>query len=225
MNSQIANDIDQILTVLGKHFVRTPEPVESMGALRIIVIGASVLFVLWCMYKMSRNTVGYQSPYDDPRVHEAEVQELISQRKAMKARYDAEMDNIEAMYQAVVNPSQRTQLQSETPVNYGNPNRLPPPRRIGYRSGGYEPGWLYLIEGDNAYKIGITTNMEARFAKLQTGSPKKLTITHKVRTNNMRALEAELHRKYADKRLNGEWFALAPVDVAEICLIKDEVAA
>lgn len=224
MNSQLANDLDQILTVLGKHFVRPSEPVESMGPVRIIVIIASVLFVMWCAYKLSKGGSYYVSPHRDPRVQEAQIEELIAERKRNKARYEAEVDNLEAMYQAVVNPPPKTAQPIEVPINYGYPNRVPPPRKIGGKNN-YGPGWVYLIAGDGAHKIGLATDPEARLSNLQTASHKQLAMVHKIKTNNMRALEASLHQKYADKRLNGEWFALDPADVAEICLMRDEITA
>jgi Meiotically up-regulated gene 113 len=46
--------------------------------------------------------------------------------------------------------------------------------------------------------------------------PHEVTLIHSIETDDMVGLEALLHERYADKRMNGEWFALSDEDVNEI---------
>ncbi len=78
-------------------------------------------------------------------------------------------------------------------------------------------GYTYLITNGTHYKIGITTKTPvSRVAELQTGSPTKISISGYSYNSNALAMELELHKKFASKRLEGEWFALNDDDVAII---------
>lgn len=78
-------------------------------------------------------------------------------------------------------------------------------------------GYTYLITNGREYKIGITTKTpQSRVVELQTGSPTKITISGYSYNSNALEMEIELHRMFASKRLEGEWFALNNDDVAII---------
>lgn len=69
-------------------------------------------------------------------------------------------------------------------------------------------------------KIGLSNNPKRRLKALQTGNPRKLTLRGTVKTSSRRdafALERQLHSKYKDKSINGEWFLL-PRGEVEACL-------
>jgi len=57
-------------------------------------------------------------------------------------------------------------------------------------------------------KIGITNDVAARRASLQTASPAKLTV--EATLQGSRKLEQEFHARFAKDRLNGEWFKITP---------------
>jgi len=65
---------------------------------------------------------------------------------------------------------------------------------------------IYFIqqENDGAIKIGISNNFKKRLRQLQTGSPYKLNILTII--NGDEELEKQLHSKFAEYRLSGEWF-------------------
>lgn len=74
---------------------------------------------------------------------------------------------------------------------------------------------VYLIgsPGSPLVKIGWTDNPERRLRHLQTGSPVPLKLLALFEGGHI--VEAELHRRFADKRQHGEWFDLGqdPVGV------------
>jgi predicted GIY-YIG superfamily endonuclease len=77
-------------------------------------------------------------------------------------------------------------------------------------------GFVYLISGsDGVYKIGRTSSIRRRmddFTKL----PFETALICTIPTPDALALESSLHKKFAMKRLNGEWFRLSDEDVAGI---------
>ncbi len=78
-------------------------------------------------------------------------------------------------------------------------------------------GYTYLVANGAHYKIGITTKTpQSRIAELQTGSPTKIEISGYCYNKNALEMEQLLHKKFANKRLEGEWFALNDDDVAII---------
>lgn len=88
----------------------------------------------------------------------------------------------------------------------------PRPRVLPSRSGGRAPfqgieaaGFIYVI-GFGAYvKIGFTErSVRQRIVGLQTGCPKKLETYATLRGS--RDDEREFHDRFADLRMNGEWF-------------------
>lgn len=66
---------------------------------------------------------------------------------------------------------------------------------------------VYFVQAKSGgpIKIGTTANLERRFVVLQSGSPVTLVVIGAVPGGAM--LEAALHRRLANHRLHGEWFA------------------
>jgi hypothetical protein len=82
----------------------------------------------------------------------------------------------------------------------------------------HEPrsGYVYLVQSGQHFKIGITGNIKQRVISLETVVPEGVKLLAHCHTINHVALEKQLHDRYAKKRLNGEWFELAPEDVVEL---------
>ena len=76
-------------------------------------------------------------------------------------------------------------------------------------------GFVYLlkIEGKNQYKIGVTKNLNKRLKQISPKMPFELKIEHKIKHNDIYGMEDELHNKFDDKRIKGEWFKLNDNDV------------
>lgn len=76
-------------------------------------------------------------------------------------------------------------------------------------------GYVYMVQHGSRreYKIGRTNNSLRREGELRTELPEKLEPIHKIETDDPTGIESYWHRRFADKRKNGEWFSLAAEDV------------
>lgn len=77
-------------------------------------------------------------------------------------------------------------------------------------------GYVYLLKEINGphFKIGVTAYPEDRMKVFAVRLPYRVEYACLIPSADMYALEAELHNKFADKRVDGEWFALSSDDVA-----------
>ena len=80
-----------------------------------------------------------------------------------------------------------------------------------------QSGEVYLIKANNFYKIGATSNVKRRISEISTSIPFEISIITTITTDDMYKLEASLHDRFSEKRVNGEWFILEQSDVDYIC--------
>jgi hypothetical protein len=64
------------------------------------------------------------------------------------------------------------------------------------------------------YKIGKSVSAEKRAYEIQLQLPEELKLIHKIKTDDPSGIETYWHRRFADKRLRGEWFDLTRQDIA-----------
>jgi hypothetical protein len=74
-------------------------------------------------------------------------------------------------------------------------------------------GFVYLIKSGRHFKIGKANSVEARHRQLKIQLPQVAEVVHRIKTDDPYGIESYWHRRFADKRLNGEWFALSAEDI------------
>jgi len=74
-------------------------------------------------------------------------------------------------------------------------------------------GYIYILKGGDYYKIGLSKNVDQRITQISPAMPFEVEIIHIILAEDMYKAEKYLHRIFAEKRANGEWFRLDTSDV------------
>lgn len=84
-----------------------------------------------------------------------------------------------------------------------------------------QPGYVYLIKSSTGHwKIGRSKNPKDRLKTFGVILPFEVQYEHLIPADDMCKAESALHEKYAEKRVNGEWFLLTEDDIADIKAIE-----
>lgn len=83
---------------------------------------------------------------------------------------------------------------------------------------GKAPGYVYFVQEymNGSFKIGKTKNLEKRMNIFGVKLPFENKLIFLIKTGNHHQTEAAFHKHFADKRLEGEWFALNKDDLSWI---------
>ncbi len=73
--------------------------------------------------------------------------------------------------------------------------------------------YVYLFRSGRFYKIGRSTSPPRRQETIALQLPQQLNIVHTIKTDDAPGIEAYWHKRFNDKRANGEWFTLDREDV------------
>jgi hypothetical protein len=75
-------------------------------------------------------------------------------------------------------------------------------------------GFVYIIGSPDGYcKIGRAKVLDSRLKQIALQLPFKVELIHSIAVADPIQAERVLHRRFADRRMNGEWFALTPEDI------------
>jgi len=75
-------------------------------------------------------------------------------------------------------------------------------------------GHVYLMKSGKFYKIGFSVHAGARERQIAIQLPEAVSTLHVIVTDDPPGIEAYWHRRFSEKRKNGEWFDLSREDVA-----------
>jgi hypothetical protein len=74
-------------------------------------------------------------------------------------------------------------------------------------------GSVYLLKSGRYYKIGRSNAVGRRERELSIQLPEKADVVHAIRTDDPPGIEAYWHKRFGERRKNGEWLELARQDI------------
>lgn len=85
-----------------------------------------------------------------------------------------------------------------------------------------KPGFVYFIKSDHGIKIGRAKNWKSRTRTIISSLPFPAEVLKTIETSDMVKLERQFHERFADFRLNGEWFDVTQEQI--LASVASEVA-
>jgi hypothetical protein len=88
-----------------------------------------------------------------------------------------------------------------------------PRKSVETKESNIDVGEVYLFKSGRYYKIGKTNDTVRRGNEIRIQLPEKLDLIHSIKTDDTSGVEAYWHRRFNDKRKQGEWFDLSTGDI------------
>jgi hypothetical protein len=82
------------------------------------------------------------------------------------------------------------------------------------KSGAVSFGYVYLMKSGRHYKIGFSNSVGRREWELGIKIPIPPKTVHYIKTDDPAGVEAYWHKRFSEKRGEGEWFDLSQQDIA-----------
>ncbi len=70
-----------------------------------------------------------------------------------------------------------------------------------------------MLKSGRYYKVGATNSFGRREREIALQLPERAATVHVIKTDDPMGRERYWHRRFADRRKNGEWFELGQADV------------
>jgi len=125
--------------------------------------------------------------------------------KTITAHFGNREELMEALREFCIENEGFESLLSSLPISQRNKSK--PPRQT-------VQGWVYLLKSSQHYKIGRSDQIERRLKEISIALPESTKLIHAIQTDDPVGIEAYWHKRFADRRANGEWFRLSMEDVA-----------
>jgi hypothetical protein len=87
-------------------------------------------------------------------------------------------------------------------------------RHLSYSHSPPVGGVVYLLRAYRKFKIGRSSDLVRRVQELRVSQSNALVLVHAIATDDPPGIEAYWHRRFADRRIRGEWFRLNSADVS-----------
>lgn len=84
--------------------------------------------------------------------------------------------------------------------------------------------YIYIINYENMYKIGIANDVYDRQKRIETISGHQNILIYAKQINHARKIERLLHRYFANKKTLGEWFILDENDINYVISFIDNIS-
>lgn len=131
--------------------------------------------------------------------------------KAYRDRYGRKVLVVDKVRQFLTGKSRYAAVASMLPVAVEQEDNSD--EAGGEDSGEFTEGYIYLIKCGKHHKIGKTKDIGRRYSQLRILLPEKSVLEHQILTDDIDGIEAYWHKRYADRRQEGEWFLLSRSDV------------
>lgn len=128
--------------------------------------------------------------------------------KTFQSNFGAKENVVWELRQWLAETDDRLGLLDSLPT--GRPKNLPIHSR---KKPAPTTGYVYLLHSGQHYKIGRSDELEKRMRQISVALPETVKLVHAIKTDDPVGIEGYWHRRFADRRANGEWFKLTPADV------------
>jgi len=96
-------------------------------------------------------------------------------------------------------------------------SKQPPPTDKSKSINKTRTGYVYVLNSDSGfYKIGRTLKPTSRIKTFSVKLPYMVTYRLVIKSDDYVQLEKDLHERYSDVRVDGEWFNLTPQDIVDL---------